>query len=175
VRAERTLGEFDNVEQLEALSPEARAQLRYYFITHGNDAVGKFGPDLLIQQPAWLGDPAARGVRVPQGMKYRTPTTFFQTLIDMKNAMDVKPSEPGEFVASRHEYSGDLARFVREAYGLRCSDEQLERIEQSLRRWQVQIQAVIDAQKAEMAAEGKQQANGARPSATTARPTSPPA
>jgi uncharacterized membrane protein len=158
------IGEFDNFEQLEALSPEARAALRYYFITHGNDAVGKFGPDLLIQQPDWLGSPELRGVRVPKGEKWRTPTSFFQTLIDMKNAMDVKPAEPGEFVASGHDYSADLARFVREAYALRCTDAQLERVERSLRRWQGQIQAAIDAQKAGEA-QAVPEGNGARPSA----------
>jgi uncharacterized membrane protein len=168
------IGEFDNFDQLEAMPPEARSRLRYYFITHGNDAVGKFGPDLLIQQPDWLGNPESRGVRVPKGIKYRTPTSFFQTLIDMKNAMDVKPAQPGEFVASGHDYSADLARFVREAYALTCSDEQLERIEQSLRRWQGAIQAAIDAQKAEAAGDSKQKQNGARPKVTAARTKSRP-
>ena len=60
------LGEFDNFEQVEALPREERAALRYFFITHGNDAVAKFGPDLLIQQPDWLGEPQARGPRVPK-------------------------------------------------------------------------------------------------------------
>jgi uncharacterized membrane protein len=170
------VGEFDNFEELEAMTPEARAKLRYFFITHGNDAVGKFGPDLLIQQPDWLGAPETRPVRVPKGAKYRTPTSFFQTLIDMKNAMDVKPAQPGEFVASGHDYSADLARFVREAYALTCSDEQMERIEKSLRRWQGQIQAAIDAQKAQAAAGTKPAGNGARPSTTavqtSARPSS---
>lgn len=167
------VGEFDNFEQLEAMPAEERAALRYYFITHGNDAVGKFGPDLLIQQPDWLGDPEARGVRVPKGEKWRSPTSFFQTLIDMKNAMDAKPAVPGEFVASGHDYSADLARFVREAYALTCTDEQMERIEQSLRRWQGAIQAAIEAQKA-----GETQAlpegNGARPSEPN-RKAAPPA
>jgi uncharacterized membrane protein len=168
------VGEFDNFEQVEALAPEARAGLRYFFVTHGNDAVGRFGPDLLIQQPDWLGDPASRPVRVPKGMKYRTPTSFFQTMIDMKNAMDIKPAEPGEFVASGHDYSADLARFVREAYALSCSDEQLARIEQSLRRWQGVIQAAIEAQKADAAAQSEHKENGTRTKATAARTKSEP-
>ena len=54
--------------------------------------------------------------------------------------------EPGEFVASGHEYSADLARFVREAYALTCTEEQMERIEQALRGWLGMIQAVINRQ-----------------------------
>jgi uncharacterized membrane protein len=161
------IGEFDNFEQLEALPPEARATLRYYFVTHGDDAVGKFGPDLLIQQPEWLSGPESRGVGVPKGMKYRTPTTFFQTLIDMKNAMNVQPAQPGDFVAAGHDYSADLGRFVREAYALTCSDEQLARIERSLRRWQGMIEAAIKSQKAEAAAQSEKKVDsiGPRPSA----------
>ncbi|MGD9893251.1 MAG: alpha/beta-hydrolase family protein [Dehalococcoidia bacterium] len=162
------IGEFDNFEQIEATPPDARARLRYYFITHGNDAVGKFGPDLLIQQPEWLGGPESRGVGVPRGMKYRTPTTFFQTLIDMKNAMDVQPEQPGDFVAAGHDYSADLGRFVREAYALTCSDEQLARIEQALRRWQGVIQSAIEAQKAMAAAQSEKRMDGVGPRLTPA-------
>jgi uncharacterized membrane protein len=161
------LGEFDNFEQVAARPPEERAALRYFFITHGNDAVGKFGPDLLIQQPDWLGDPQARGARVPKGEKWRTPTSFFQTLIDMKNAMDVTPAEPGEFVASGHEYSADLARFVREAYALTCTEEQMERIEQSLRGWMGMIRAAIDGQGNEDRVPTEPAANGVGPTAAT--------
>src|SRR5262249_31691494 len=143
------VGEFDTFAEYEALAPEARARLRYFFVTHGNDAVGYFGPDLLIQQPSWLGDRDTRPPRVPKGEKWRTPTSFFQTLIDMKNAKGAPPTEPGEFVATGHDYSGDLARFVQAAFGLTCSDEQLERIEKALRRWQGLIQAAIKREQAE--------------------------
>ncbi|MGH2598316.1 MAG: alpha/beta-hydrolase family protein, partial [Dehalococcoidia bacterium] len=124
---------FDTFGQVEAMAPQARARLRYVLVTHGNDAVGYFGADLLIQQPRWLGRPETRPPRVPRGEKWETPTTFVQTLIDMKNAMHVVP---GQFAASGHDYREDLARFVREAYALRCSDEQLARIETALRRFE---------------------------------------
>jgi uncharacterized membrane protein len=163
------VGEFDTFDEVEALGPAARANLRYFFITHGNDAVAYFGPDLLIQRPSWLGDPETRPPRVPKGEKWRTPTSFFQTLIDMKNAMGATPADPGEFVASGHDYSGDLARFVREAFGLTCSDEQLERIETALRRWQGLIQAAIESQKAETAPPAD--VDGAKPSRRATRAT----
>jgi hypothetical protein len=85
----------------------------------------------------------------------------------MKNAMNVQPAQSGDFVAAGHDYSADLGRFVREAYALTCSDEQLARIERSLRRWQGMIEAVIEAQKAEAAAQSEKKVDsiGPRPSA----------
>ena len=128
------IGAFNSFEDVEAMTPEARSRLRYFLVTHGNDGVGHFGPDLLIQQPDWLGDPETRPPGVPKSEKWITPTSFFQTLIDMKNAMNVIP---GQFEANGHDYRGDLARFVREAYALECSDEQLERVEGALRRYEL--------------------------------------
>ena len=41
---------------------------------------------------------------------------------------------PGEFASFGHDYRGDMAAFVRDAYGLpEATDEQLEQIEQVLR------------------------------------------
>jgi uncharacterized membrane protein len=140
------VGEFDNFGQVEALSPEAREKLRYVMITHGNDGVAYFGPDLLIQQPNWLSDAAKRPPRVPRYTKYTTPTTFVQTLIDMNNAMSVVP---GEFEAKGHDYRGDLARFIRLVYDLPCSDEQLERIETALRRYEQLRGGLMELEKEE--------------------------
>jgi hypothetical protein len=135
------IGEFNSFEDVEARAPEARSRLRYFLVTHGNDGVGHFGPDLLIQQPDWLGDPGSRPPGVPKSEKWITPTSFLQTLIDMKNAMNVVP---GQFDANGHDYRGDLARFVREAYALECSDEQLERVEGALRRYELLRQARME-------------------------------
>jgi uncharacterized membrane protein len=136
---ERSLiGEFNSFDEVESLPAAARKQLRYFLVTHGNDGVARFGLDLLIQQPDWLGDPDHRPVGVPRTQKWITPTTFFQTLIDMNNAMSVVP---GQFDANGHDYRGDLARFVREAFGLECTDEQMERVEGALRRYELVRQA----------------------------------
>ena len=54
---------------------------------------------------------------------------------------------PGEFVANGHDYRADLARFVREVYDLDCTDAQLERIEQALRKYEVVRQQMTDAEK----------------------------
>jgi Alpha/beta-hydrolase family/Alpha/beta-hydrolase family N-terminus len=136
------IGEFNSFQDVEAMEPEVRSQLRYFLLTHGNDGVGHFGPDLLIQQPDWLGELDSRPPGVPRSEKWVTPTTFFQTLLDMKNAMNVVP---GKFDANGHDYRADLARFVREAYALECSDEQLERVEGALRRYEILRKARMDA------------------------------
>ena len=54
------IGVFDHIGQLEALDPAARERLRFVMITHDNDGVGVFGPQLLIQAPEWLGKPETR-------------------------------------------------------------------------------------------------------------------
>lgn len=136
------VGEFDNFGEIEALDTEARQGLRYFLLTHGNDGVGHFAPELLIQQPDWLGEPEARPPGIPRSQKWITPATFVQTLIDMKNAMNVIP---GQFDANGHDYRADLARFVRESYGLECSDEQMERVEGALRRYELLRQGWMEA------------------------------
>ena len=94
-------------------------------ITDANDAVGHFGPDLLVGAPDWLG-PATRAATVPAAQQWRSPTTFVQTMLDMKNAANVIP---GQFEAKGHDYRADLARFIREVYALPASDDQLAAVE----------------------------------------------
>ncbi len=124
------VGIFDHFEQVERLDPAARRRLRYFMVTHDNDAVAKFGLDLLVQAPDWLGDRASRSPTVPCSQRWSTPVTFLQTLVDMKNAMHVVP---GRFEANGHDYRADLARFVREAYALDATDRQMAAIEAALR------------------------------------------
>lgn len=122
--------------QLEALSAERRRRLRYVFLSHDNDGVTKFGLDLVVAPPRWLGEerpapggpPGASPRGIPAAMRWRPVTTFVQLLIDMKNAQ-----VPGEYRAHAHDYRPDLARFVREVFDLPCSEAQLARVEQALR------------------------------------------
>jgi uncharacterized membrane protein len=121
--------------QIEAMPPDRRRRLRYVLVSHDNDGVTKFGPDVVLRQPAWL-----RGSRppieqvppysprgVPPAMRWRPLTTFFQLMIDMKNSQT-----PGAYQASRHDYRPDLTRFVNEVYGLGATEEQLVRVEAAL-------------------------------------------
>jgi hypothetical protein len=50
-----------------------------------------------------------------------SPTTFVQTLVDVKNAANVVPEQ---FEAKGHDDRADLARFIREVYALPASDHQ---------------------------------------------------
>jgi uncharacterized membrane protein len=45
---------FDRHEQLRELAEEERARLRAVVLSHDNDPIAVFGPDLLVQRPAWL-------------------------------------------------------------------------------------------------------------------------
>jgi uncharacterized membrane protein len=127
---EGTVGVFDRHEQLQALSDERRARLRAVILSHDNDPIAVLGPELLIQRPWWLAD-GQRGRGVPDTMHWRPLITFIQTAMDAANAM---VSVPGKFGSFGHDYRADMVRFVRDAYGLPdATEEQLDRIEQTLR------------------------------------------
>ena len=136
------LRRFNDFGQLQALDRQARERLRYVLITHDNDGVGRFSPDLLAQAPDWLGPAQTRPAGVPKTEQWQSPATFIQTLIDMKNSANVIP---GQFEAKGHDYRADLARFVREVYALQASDEQLASIEAALRANELQRAALIKA------------------------------
>ncbi len=114
--------------QLEALSPDRRARLRFVLLSHDNDGVTKFGPDLLTTSPRWLGPDRPRVENVdgasPRGisrnMRWRPITTFFQSLVDMKNAQI-----PGAYRAWAHDYRPDLPRFISEVFDLPASPQQM--------------------------------------------------
>jgi uncharacterized membrane protein len=136
------LGRFNDFGQLQALDREARERLRYVLITHDNDGVACFGADLLARAPDWLGAAGTRPAGVPKTERWQSPTTFVQTLIDMKNSANVTP---GKFEAKGHDYRADLARFVREVYALQAGDEQLASIEAALRANELQRAALLEA------------------------------
>jgi uncharacterized membrane protein len=139
------VGRFNDFGELEALGPEARRKLRFVMITHANDAVGHFGLDLLVRAPDWLGPAATRAPTVPGAQQWRSPTTFVQTLVDMKNAANVIP---GQFEARGHDYRADLARFIREVYALPASDDQIDAVEAALRAAELERKRLLDAAKA---------------------------
>ncbi len=121
----------NDYEQFCELPPEERAKVRYVLLSHDNDGVTKFGAGLLSQRPPWLGDrrtpmqevPERSTRGIPASMRWRPVTTFFQLLVDMKNAQI-----PGSYRAWAHDYRADLPEFIRDIYGLECTPEQLERI-----------------------------------------------
>jgi uncharacterized membrane protein len=139
------VGRFNDFGELEALDPEARGKLRFVMITHDNDAVGHFGLDLLVRAPDWLGPAATRAATVPGAEQWRSPITFVQTLVDMKNAANVVP---GQFEAKGHDYRADLARFIREVYRLPATDTQLAAVEAALRAAELDRKRRLDAAKA---------------------------
>jgi hypothetical protein len=60
-------------------------------------------------------------------MRWRPVTTFFQSLVDMKNAQT-----PGSYRAWAPDYRTDLPRFLSEVYDVPTTPERLTRIEEAL-------------------------------------------
>ncbi len=85
--------------QFAALAEQRGSPPRFVLLSHDNDGVTKFGPDLLWYPPDWLGpsrprpEPVAGGSPrgIPPAMRWRPVTTFFQSLVDMKNAQTSGP------------------------------------------------------------------------------------
>jgi uncharacterized membrane protein len=122
--------------QLEQLGGQGQARPRFVLLSHDNDGVAKFGLDLLWSPPGWLGpdrpkpEPVDGGSPrgIPPGMRWRPITTFFQSLVDMKNAQI-----PSVYRAWAHDYRSDLPCFISEVFGLPAAPEQLARVEEALR------------------------------------------
>jgi uncharacterized membrane protein len=131
------IGVFPDIEAWRALDPSVRERIRYVMITHHDDGVALFGPELAIQAPVWLAhDRTTRPPGVPKSMRWVPTSTFFQVLVDMKYSATVVP---GQFDAKGHDYRADLLPFLHETLGFEATPEQLERIhawleQQELRR-----------------------------------------
>ncbi|MEO6821052.1 MAG: alpha/beta-hydrolase family protein [Candidatus Nanopelagicales bacterium] len=133
--------------QIAELPAQARKELRYVLLSHHNDGVTKFGADLLVRPPAWLGAdrppveqvPPASPRGIPAAMRWLPLTTFFQSLVDMKNAQI-----PGKYRAWAHDYRPDLPEFVREVFDLPVTDEVLARVAAALEQRELVRQTIFD-------------------------------
>ncbi len=138
---------FDRHEQLAELDDEARNRLRAVILSHDNDPIAALRPELAIKRPHWLRDDRGRGV--PDDMDWIPFVTLWQVAVDAANAM---VTVPGEFRSFGHDYRGDTARFVRDAYHLPVTDEATtERIEQRLIQLDLERKERIKAEAADEA------------------------
>ncbi|CAB4921209.1 MAG: hypothetical protein F2836_01160 [Actinobacteria bacterium] len=122
--------EVDSFDDILGLDSEQRAAARHYLVSHFDDPIPKFGTNILLRRPWWLGPADERPPRIPKSTAWRPGTTFVLTGVDLINAMDVVP---GRFGRRGHDYREDIARFVSEAHDLPVTDEQMLRIERALR------------------------------------------
>jgi uncharacterized membrane protein len=136
-----TVGVFDRYEQFAALTDEERDRMRAVILSHDNDPIARFGPDMLVRKPEWVGAEGLRGVA--PSIEWIPLVTFCQTALDAANAM---VTVPGVFESFGHDYRADTARFVRDAYHLpSVTEEQMERIEAALRSLELERSERIKA------------------------------
>jgi uncharacterized membrane protein len=124
---------FDHPDQLEAWIDSGNEVPATVLLNHDNDPVTKFTPTVFTEMPDWLAT-TERGRNVEPNQRWLPGITFWQLLIDTKNAATVVP---GEFFSTGHDYRADLAAFVREAYGFEVDETQMEAIEERLRSSEV--------------------------------------
>jgi len=137
----------NDYEQFCEIPAEERAGIRYVLLSHDNDGVTKFDASLISHRPDWLGDrrpqqldvPGRSPRGIPASMRWRPVTTFFQLLVDMKNAQI-----PGSYRAWAHDYRPDLPEFIRDVYGLECSPEQMDRIKAACQEREELRESIFD-------------------------------
>jgi uncharacterized membrane protein len=122
--------EVDNFSQYLDLPDEHKGRVRHVLLSHYDDPIPKFGTNLLLRKPWWLGTPDQRPPGIPKSTTWRPGTTFVLTGVDMVNAMEVIP---GTFGRRGHDYREDIARFVSVTYDLPVTPRQLLEIERALR------------------------------------------
>lgn len=122
--------EVDNYGQFTDLPPAQQERIRHVLISHFDDPIPKFGTNILLRRPWWLGPPEQRPPGVPKSSTWRPGVSFVLTGIDLVNAMEVVP---GTFGRRGHDYREDIARFVSSAYDLPVTGQQLLSIERALR------------------------------------------
>jgi len=122
--------ELDNFGDFLDLPVERQQQIRHVLVSHYDDPIPKFGTNLLMRRPWWLGPVDQRPPRVPKSAHWSPWTTFVLTAVDLLNAMEVVP---GTFGRRGHDYREDIPRFVSQTYDLPVSAEQLMGMERALR------------------------------------------
>ena len=122
--------ELDNFGDFLDLPPDRQQVIRHVLVSHYDDPIPKFGTNLLMRRPWWLGPAALRPPRVPKSAEGAPWTTFVLTAVDLLNAMEVVP---GTFGRRGHDYREDIPRFVSQAYDLPITADQLLRMERALR------------------------------------------
>ena len=114
-----------------ALPPEEKARVKFLFLQNGDDPIPKFGSPVLWRRPDWLGPNDQRPPGAPRGTRWMPVTTFFMTFLDMQNAL---APTPGIFDEGGHDYRHEIPHAIRTVWGLEASDEQMERVQQALRK-----------------------------------------
>lgn len=122
--------EVDGIEEWRELPEEVRKAARYILLTHHDDPIAKFSPDVAVQAPVWMSNDR-RSPAIPPGVPWRPLSTFVLTTVDVLNATDVTP---GHFERRGHDYREDLAEFTRIAFDLQADPELMKRIEVALRK-----------------------------------------
>jgi hypothetical protein len=139
------VGRFNDFGELEALDPKARERLRYVMVTHANDAVGDFGPQLLVRAPDWLGPAEARAATVPGAEQWLCPNDVRP---DAGRHEERRQRRPGPVRGQGPRLPRGSGPFIREVYRLPATDDQLAAVEAALRAAELDRKRPLDAAKA---------------------------
>jgi uncharacterized membrane protein len=118
------------------LPEDVRERNLVTLLANTNDPIPKFSAQIIVQQPDWMGPRETRPVGVPRETFWRPVVTFMITVSDLMNAMNMSP---GEFVATGHDYRKSLGRMTQQVFRLDATDDEMARVEEALRRRELQF------------------------------------
>ncbi|MEI6622516.1 MAG: alpha/beta-hydrolase family protein [Actinomycetes bacterium] len=118
------------IRDWDELPDDDRDRVRYLLLQNGDDPIPKFGERLLWCRPDWLGPSDSRPPGSPIGTRWVPFVTFFQTFVDMINAL---APTPGEFVEGGHDYRVAIPDALRIVWKLPASTQQIARVQKALR------------------------------------------
>ncbi|MFA7267161.1 MAG: alpha/beta-hydrolase family protein [Candidatus Nanopelagicales bacterium] len=128
-----------SVADWHALPDSERAKVRFLLLQNGDDPIPKFGTKLIWRQPDWLRSDEDRPIGAPKGTKWVPFITFVQTFIDMLNALT---PTPGIFAEGGHDYRLEIPEAIRTVWGFDAADDQMTRVQDSLRRRELHWEAL---------------------------------
>ncbi len=124
-----------DVAEWTALPDEDKEAVRFLLLQNGADPVPKFDPPLVWRRPDWLGPDELRPPGAPLGTRWLPVVSFVTTFVDLQNAL---VPTPGIFQEGGHDYRLEVPEAIRAVWRLTASDEQMVRVQEALRRRELQ-------------------------------------
>ena len=134
------------IRDWKALPEDERAKVRFLLLQNGDDPIPKFAASVLWKRPDWLGPEETRPPGAPSGTRWMPVTTFIATFVDMQNAL---APTPGVFDQGGHDYRREIPEAVRSVFQLEATDDQMERVQDALRRRELAWEAAREWDTAE--------------------------
>jgi uncharacterized membrane protein len=120
-----------NLVDWRAMPGDELEKVDFLLLMNGDDPIPKFGSQIGWRKPDWLGPDDRRPFGAPRGTRWLPGMTLLTTFFDMQNAL---VPTPGIFAEGGHDYRDVLPQALRQTWRLEATDEQMDRVNDALRK-----------------------------------------